>query len=98
MDPTRVSFTQTFLTGPIAMKTVQTSEAMAELPRLLDEVSRGETIVIAHHGRAVAHLVPAHEHDRDRIAAAMHRIRARRKCLGRITADEILSARDEGRK
>ncbi len=98
MHPTRISFSQTFLTGPIATKTVQTSEAMADLPRLLDEVSRGGTIVIAQHGRAVARLVPAHEHDRERIAAAMHRIRARRKSLGRITPDEILSARDEGRK
>ena len=33
------------------MREVQASEAKAHLPRLLDEVERGETIVITRHGR-----------------------------------------------
>ncbi|MBO0847532.1 MAG: type II toxin-antitoxin system prevent-host-death family antitoxin, partial [Nocardioides sp.] len=34
-------------------------EAKAQLPRLLDEVERGEVITITRHGREVARLVPA---------------------------------------
>ena len=33
-------------------------EAKTHLPRLLDEVERGESITITKHGRAVARLVP----------------------------------------
>ena len=36
---------------------VQASEAKTHLPRLLDEVERGETIIITRHGRAIARLV-----------------------------------------
>ncbi len=34
-------------------------EAKTHLPRLLDRVERGETIIITRHGKAVAKLVPA---------------------------------------
>ena len=40
------------------MREVQASEAKTHLPQLLDDVERGETIVITRHGRAVARLVP----------------------------------------
>jgi prevent-host-death family protein len=42
----------------IDLRKVQASEAKTHLPRLLDEVERGETIVIARHGRPIARLVP----------------------------------------
>jgi prevent-host-death family protein len=41
------------------METVGSYEAKTHLPRLLERVERGETIIITRHGRAVARLVPA---------------------------------------
>jgi len=41
------------------MRAVQSSEVKAKLPEFLDEVERGEVIVITRHGKPVAHLVPA---------------------------------------
>jgi prevent-host-death family protein len=41
------------------MRTVGAYEAKTHLPRLLDEVARGETITITRHGVPVARLVPA---------------------------------------
>lgn len=41
------------------MRTVGSYEAKTHLPRLLDEVARGETITITKNGKPVARLVPA---------------------------------------
>ena len=40
------------------MREIQASEAKTHLPQLLDEVERGETIVITRHVRAIARIVP----------------------------------------
>ena len=40
------------------MKQVGVYEAKTHLPRLLDEVERGETVTITRHGRPVAKIVP----------------------------------------
>lgn len=40
------------------MRTIGAYEAKTHLPRLLDEVERGERITITKHGRPVAILVP----------------------------------------
>jgi prevent-host-death family protein len=40
------------------MKQVGVYDAKTHLPKLLDEVERGETIEITRHGRPVARLVP----------------------------------------
>jgi prevent-host-death family protein len=37
---------------------VQASEAKTHFARLLDEVERGETIIITRHGQAIARMVP----------------------------------------
>jgi prevent-host-death family protein len=37
---------------------VQASEAKTHLPQLLDEVERGETIIITRHGPPIARIVP----------------------------------------
>ena len=78
---------------------VEASEVKAHLARLLDEVERGETIVITRHGRPVAHLVPAPMRDQDRVRRALDGILAlRREVAGRVTADELLAFRREGQK
>lgn len=80
------------------MREIQASEAKTHLPQLLDEVERGETVVITRHGRPIARLVPETERRQAEIARAIDSIRARRRRSGRITSDELLSARHEGHK
>ena len=80
------------------MREIQASEAKTHLPRLLDEVERGETLVITRHGRAIARIVPAVSRRQQEIAEALATIEAVRKRTGRVRREEILSARDEGRK
>ena len=40
------------------MREIQASEAKARLPALLDEVERGETLIITRHGKHIARIVP----------------------------------------
>jgi len=42
----------------LAVKEVGVYDAKTHLPRLLEEVERGETVTITRHGRPVARLVP----------------------------------------
>lgn len=79
------------------MREIQASEAKTHLPSLLDEVERGESIVITRHGRAIARLIPERDEKREDIRRAIAEMKAARKGLGKISVEELLSARDEGR-
>lgn len=61
------------------MKTVGVYEAKTHLPKLLDEVSEGATIVITRHGKPVARLMPMErpKRDIDEIIEAFRQIRER---------------------
>ncbi len=80
------------------MREIQSSEVKAKLPQFLDEVERGETIVITRHGRVVAHLIPAPVADRERVRRALDGIVALRQSTGRVTLSELLKSRHEGHK
>ena len=80
------------------MREVGTFEAKTHLSALLDEVARGETIVITKRGRAVARLVPPEAPDRESAIAAADTLRALRKRIGWATTEDILQMRDEGRR
>ncbi len=80
------------------MREVQASEAKTHLPQLLDEVERGETIVITRHGRAIARLVPDEDSRRAERAEAVAAIKALRKRVGKVPLQELLDARHEGHK
>jgi prevent-host-death family protein len=80
------------------MREIQSSEVKAKLPQYLDDVERGETIVITRHGKPVAHLVPAPVQDKDRVRRALGRMAARRQLTGNVTLDELLAWRHEGHK
>ncbi|MGO9741837.1 MAG: type II toxin-antitoxin system Phd/YefM family antitoxin [Roseiarcus sp.] len=80
------------------MREVQASEAKTHLPELLNAVERGETIVIRRHGRAVARLVPEAEIRQAEIDRAIEEIRRLPSRKQNVPLEEILSARDEGRK
>ena len=80
------------------MRQIQASEAKTHLPQLLDDVERGETLIITRHGRRIARIVPELDRRQEEIDKSMASIRELRKRTGRITLSELLSARDEGRK
>jgi len=78
------------------MRFVQASAAKTHLPQILDEVERGETIIITRHGRPIARLVPEIDKRREEVAAALQEIDRLRKHMPRLTVEEILAARHEG--
>jgi prevent-host-death family protein len=80
------------------MREVQSSDAKARLPQLLDEVERGETIIITRHGRPIARIVQAVGNQVADTREAMDRIAAFRQTMPNLSLDVILSARHEGHK
>ena len=80
------------------MREIQASEAKTHLPQLLDDVERGEILIITRHGRRIARIVPEVDLRQEEINKAMEGIREIGKRTGRVTLKELLSARDEGRK
>jgi prevent-host-death family protein len=80
------------------MREVQASEAKTHLPELLDDVERGATLIITRHGRRIARLVPEADQRQVEVDRAIQRMQARRRGTSRITVEELLSARDQGRK
>ncbi len=79
------------------MRTIQASEAKTHFLRILDDVERGESIIITRRGKPIARISPQVEIDRERVQRAIDGMRALRKRIGKMTVEEILSARDEGR-
>jgi len=80
------------------MREIQASDAKAHLPQLLDDVERGETLIITRHGRAIARIVPEVDRRQEQVDKAIASIRALRQRNVRVTVEELLSAREEGRK
>ncbi len=80
------------------MREIQASEAKTHLPQLLDDVERGEVIIITRNGRAIARLVPEVDRRREEIDQAIVGIKALRMRAGKVTVEELLSARHEGHR
>jgi prevent-host-death family protein len=74
------------------------SDAKARFSELLDDVERGETLVITRHGRAIARLVPESDERHAEALRSMERIEAFRQTMPRLSLGEILSARHDGHK
>ena len=80
------------------LREIQASDAKTHLPQLLDDVERGETLIITRHGRPIARIIPEthrRQEETDQAIAAIHTIRAR---TGKIPLADLLSARHEGHK
>jgi prevent-host-death family protein len=93
-----VNFDQSIqLTDP-PMREIQASEAKTHLPQILDDVERGETVIITRHGRAIARIVPEAQRRQAEIDRAIDGIKALRRQTGKITVHELLSARHEGHR
>jgi prevent-host-death family protein len=71
--------------------------AKTHLSRLLDQVERGETIIITRHGRPVARLTPVAGSSRDDRRQAIVQLKELRKgqTLGGLSLRELI---DEGRR
>ena len=80
------------------MREIQASDAKARLPQLLDEVERGETLIITRHGRAIARIVPEADRRQAEVDRALTSIRELRKRTLKVSVEEILSAKEEGRR
>ena len=80
------------------MREVQASDAEAHLSQLLDDVERGETLIITRHGRAIARIVPEVNRRQEEVERALASIRELRTRTRKVTLEEIRSAREEGRK
>ena len=80
------------------MKHVQASAAKANLAELLDEVERGETVVITRHGKPIARITAENAVRQEEVREAIAGIKDLRKKVGRATVEEILAWRDEGRR
>jgi prevent-host-death family protein len=79
-------------------ETIQASEAKTKLLQLLDAVERGESFVITRHGRPVARLSPEADRRRAEIESAIRRMREEGRKRGKISVEELLALRDEGRR
>jgi prevent-host-death family protein len=77
------------------MREVQASNAKTHLPQLLDAVERGETIIITRHGRPIARIVPEAHRRQAEIDRAIDSIRAIGRRTGRVSVEDVLSARHE---
>ena len=80
-------------------RTLGAHEAKTHLPRLLDEVARGETITITRHGTPVARLMPPEHAEPPDVAAAIAALREfsshEQISLGESTLRDLI---EEGRR
>lgn len=72
-------------------------EAKTHLPKLLEQVQRGESFVITKHGHPVAELIPFRKRSPDKIRDAIEALKAFQQDhnLGDLSIREMI---DEGRK
>ena len=80
------------------MREIQASEAKTHLPQLLDEIEKGESIIITRHGRAIARLIPDDAMRRDGQTEAVERLKALRATMPRVPLDELMAMRHEGHR
>ena len=82
------------------MRTIQATEAEANLAKYLRMVETGESVAITRHGRTVAYLVPAQEQECARRRTAVERFLECRRGWRKtnMSTQEILAARHEGHR
>ena len=80
------------------MRSVQASEAKAKLLSLLDDVEKGERLVITRHGKPIAQLIPDEGEARRKRLDAFQTISELRRKSRRLSLEELLAMRHEGHK
>ena len=71
------------------MREIQASEAKVRLPQLLDDVERGETLIITRHGRAIARIVPEVNRRQEEVDRALASIRELRKRTLKVSIEAV---------
>lgn len=79
------------------MQTIGSYEAKTRLPELLRQVERGERFTITRRGLPIARIVGVEESVDDR-RSVIERMKAARARRPSISVDELIAARDEGRR
>ena len=79
------------------MQTIGSYAAKTRLPELLRQVMRGEEFTITRRGIPVARIVGVEDTVDDR-RAIIDRIKVARTRRPAVSVDELLAARDEGRR
>ncbi len=82
------------------MKTVGAFDAKTNLSRILKEVANGEEYTITKHGKPVARLKPIWEsriEKWEKLKAQLSKMR-KRESLGKVSIDDIIAWKDEGRR
>jgi len=80
------------------VQTLGSYEAKTRLPELLRAVERGESITITRRGVPIARLVGIDESVREDTGTIIARMKRARAGRPSVSAEEILAARDEGRR
>jgi len=80
------------------MRDIPVTEAKAKLLQFLDEVEGGATFRLTRHGHVIARIVPERQARREEATQAADAIRAIGRRTAGMTASEILSAKEEGRR
>jgi antitoxin (DNA-binding transcriptional repressor) of toxin-antitoxin stability system len=86
------------------MQTFEAAEAGESFVKLLDDVRRGQTVLIELDGRPVARLSPERpfalddEVEQRKVEEAMASILEIRKRTKPVSIEELLASRDEGRR
>jgi prevent-host-death family protein len=87
--------------GLLIMKMVGSYEAKTHLPRLLNQVQRGETITITKRGKPIAVLSPAQQQPQRDVRTVIEEFRAyskqRARTRGLLSLREIREMTEEGR-
>ncbi len=80
------------------MRAIEASDAKDRFPALLDDVEKGETLVIVRNGKPVARIVPDEGETRRRGDAAFETLRAVGKSIAARggTLDELIAGTHEG--
>ncbi len=80
------------------MESIGAFDAKTRLSELLERAGHGESFLITRHGHPIARLIPSNGHSAERTASAISRIKSMRGILKDMTVDDVMSARDEGRR
>ena len=80
------------------MQMIGAYEARTRLSELLREVERGKSFTVTRHGVPVARILGIAEAEHDDVATVIARIKRARAGRPSVSLEEIIAARDEGRR
>jgi len=80
------------------MKNIQATKAKAQFSELLDDVERGETVVITRHGKPIVRMTPMVADRQSEIREVIAKMKQLRQGTKGAALEEILQWRDAGRK